>query len=347
MTMNLSMDLQVSIITPSFNRADVIRETADSIFAQSYPNWEWMIVDDGSTDDSWEVLEEFAREDSRVRILKRDRGPKGACACRNIGVAKSSGELLIFLDSDDVLAPFCLEQRVNAINRVPDAGFVIVPMLLFKKSPYDLNLLWNIDKDTDEISRLLTGDAICQGTGTIWRRSHFERIGMWREDLKLWQDVELHLRAFFQHVPFVKRMDMRPDVFIRISDVSLSRTGYNSLPKIRSRCDVFCYTLEQMAEQNKLHQYRESVAYMGAHIILSAIRGGFYRDATEMICMSVRYDLFPPLTLGNFRRYFSFRKRKMNKIPLLGRWLENRTRKQFPVAESTLGKVSLKKNDSV
>lgn len=341
------MNSVVSIITPSFNRADIIHETAESIFKQTYPHWEWMIVDDGSTDNSWEVLEALARQDSRVKIHKREREPKGACACRNIAIEKSTGEYLIFLDSDDLLAPFCLGQRVKAISEAPEAGFVIVPMLLFKKTSDDLGLLWNIDKEKDEISRLLIGDAICQGTGTIWKKEFFREIGLWREDLKLWQDVELHLRAFFQHVPFVKRMDLEPDVFIRISDVSLSRTGYNSLPKLKSRFDVFRYTLEQMADQRKLDQYLESVRYMGGHIILSAIRGGFFEEARSMITFTKQYDLFSSPGLKKIDQYFHFRRKRINKFPLVGRWMENKVRKMFPVAETTLGKIHWKQNVNV
>jgi glycosyltransferase involved in cell wall biosynthesis len=60
-----------------------------------------MIVDDGSTDDSWEVLTAIARTDDRIRLLRRERGPKGACTCRNIGVTESRGSHLLFLDTDD------------------------------------------------------------------------------------------------------------------------------------------------------------------------------------------------------------------------------------------------------
>ena len=102
------MNLKVSIITPSFNRAYILHETAESIFRQTNPNWEWVIVDDGSTDDSWEVINKYAAEDSRVKVFKRDREPKGACTCRNIAVSKATGEFLIFLDTDDLLASFCI-----------------------------------------------------------------------------------------------------------------------------------------------------------------------------------------------------------------------------------------------
>ena len=68
----------------------------------------------------------------------------------------------------------------------------------------------------------------------MWKKESFIKAGMWSEHLLLWQDIELHLRALLQHVMYVKRFDLQPDVFIRISDVSISRTGYQSLPKFLS-----------------------------------------------------------------------------------------------------------------
>ena len=157
----------VSLITPSFNRAEIIQETADSIFNQTYPHWEWIIVDDGSADDSWQKLESYAAKDNRVKIFKRIRQPKGANACRNIAIENCTGQYLVFLDTDDLRASFGLEQRVNALLKDTEADFIYFPTLLFKHKPNDLKLLWNIDKDEDEINRLLTGDPICQGTGNI------------------------------------------------------------------------------------------------------------------------------------------------------------------------------------
>ena len=185
----------VSIITPSFNRANIIHETAESIFRQTNTNWEWVIVDDGSTDESWEVINKYAAEDSRVKVFKRDREPKGACTCRNIAVSKSTCEFLIFLDTDDLLASFCIEQRLEAFRSNPTMDFIIFPMLMFKQEPDDLKLLWNVDSKENDVERILIGDSICQGTGTIWRKTSFVKIGLWDERLNLWQDIQLHLKS--------------------------------------------------------------------------------------------------------------------------------------------------------
>src|SRR5690554_5694001 len=103
--------MKISIIIPVFNRQKLIKETLDSVLAQIYENWECIVVDDGSTDETWEVLEQYAKKDARIKIHKRHRDPKGAPTCRNIGMELSEGEYLIFLDSDDLLAKWALQHR--------------------------------------------------------------------------------------------------------------------------------------------------------------------------------------------------------------------------------------------
>lgn len=107
----------VSIITPNYNRAHLIGETIKSIKSQTYQNWELIIVDDGSSDNTFKVLEEFL-DDNRIRYVDRplDRLP-GGNAARNYGYEISKGEFVKWLDSDDLLAPHSLEKQVNLMQQ--------------------------------------------------------------------------------------------------------------------------------------------------------------------------------------------------------------------------------------
>lgn len=94
----------VSIIIPTYNRAHLIGETLDSILAQTYENWECIIVDDGSKDNTDEVVNDYINRDDRFIYFKRpESNVKGANACRNIGLEKCVGEFVIFFDSDDLM----------------------------------------------------------------------------------------------------------------------------------------------------------------------------------------------------------------------------------------------------
>ncbi|ADY52872.1 glycosyl transferase family 2 [Pseudopedobacter saltans DSM 12145] len=94
--------LQVSIIIPCYNSEKYVTETLDSVIEQTYEIWECIIVDDHSTDNTWRILEDYQyKYPDKIFLYKNPR--KGACAARNIGMEKSKGEYLKFLDSDDIL----------------------------------------------------------------------------------------------------------------------------------------------------------------------------------------------------------------------------------------------------
>jgi glycosyltransferase involved in cell wall biosynthesis len=308
---------KVSIITPSFNRAYIIGETAESIFKQTYSNWEWVIVDDGSTDNSWDLIQQYARNDDRVKVYQRDREPKGACVCRNIAVEKCTGDYLIFLDTDDLLAPFCLEQRVSALEEKRDCDFVIFPMLIFKKNTDDLNILWNIETAEDDLSRILKGDPICQGTGTLWKKTSFQKIGMWKEDLMLWQDIELHIRSLLWPVKFAKKMDLIPDVYLRVSDDSLSRVGYFSKSKMLSRISVYTDTCKRLIELNLLGKYKEGIRIMGLDVIKSAINSKLYSAAKSVIALCESNKIFTCAEIRLLRNLLIANKIKLYYLPFL------------------------------
>ena len=94
----------VSIIIPTFNRSQLICETLDSVLAQTYENWECIIVDDGSTDDTKTVVSEYVKKDSRFQFHHRPiNRPKGGNAARNFGYENSKGEYINWIDDDDIM----------------------------------------------------------------------------------------------------------------------------------------------------------------------------------------------------------------------------------------------------
>ncbi len=95
-----------SIVVPTFNRLKVLERSVGSVINQSYSNWELIIVDDGSTDDTVEKAAIFEKEDSRIQFFQRPNSlTKGANTCRNLGINKAKGDYIAFLDSDDFWQP--------------------------------------------------------------------------------------------------------------------------------------------------------------------------------------------------------------------------------------------------
>lgn len=107
------MDL-VSIVIPVFNRENVLRETLDSVSSQTYKNWECLIIDDGSDDNSLGIMEFYSNNDNRFIIHKRPSyKKKGASSCRNIGLENAKGKFIQFLDSDDIISSNKIENQVK------------------------------------------------------------------------------------------------------------------------------------------------------------------------------------------------------------------------------------------
>lgn len=107
----------ISIIIPTYNRAHLIGETLDSVLVQTYQNWECVVVDDGSTDNTDEVMAAYMAKDARFQYHHRPpEKTKGANACRNAGLDLAAGEYIVFFDSDDLMTPDHLKVKISAIQ---------------------------------------------------------------------------------------------------------------------------------------------------------------------------------------------------------------------------------------
>ncbi len=109
---------EVSIIMPTFNRANLISESLNSILAQTFVNWECIIVDDGSTDNTKEILQPYLEKDVRFNYVERSSNySKGPSGCRNMGIDLSKGIYLIYFDSDDIIHPENLQTCFDVISK--------------------------------------------------------------------------------------------------------------------------------------------------------------------------------------------------------------------------------------
>lgn len=106
----------VSIIIPSFNRAQLIGETLNSVLEQTYKNWECIIIDDNSTDETVKVIHSFQEKDNRFKLIIKPKVHKqGASISKNLGLKLAAGEYIQFLDSDDILNENKLEEQINLL----------------------------------------------------------------------------------------------------------------------------------------------------------------------------------------------------------------------------------------
>ena len=104
----------ISIIIPVYNAEKYLRQCLDSVLAQTYTNWECLLVDDGSKDSSGTICDEYASKDSRFKVFHKENG--GVSSARNVGIDNMTGEFVSFIDADDLLYPSSLAELIVGIK---------------------------------------------------------------------------------------------------------------------------------------------------------------------------------------------------------------------------------------
>lgn len=212
------MSSLVSIVVPVYNRERFLTECVQSVINQNHKNWELLLIDDGSTDNSLKLAQSFAQEDTRIKSIQRNRQLKGAPTCRNIGLENTKGDYVIFLDSDDLMAPYCLEQRLAKVLELPNNDFWVFPMLIFKNSIDDTRRLTNYATQEADLYRFLRSDIVWTISCPIWKKSALLKLGGFDESFPNCQDHDLHLRAILEGLKYKKFLDQKPDTFYRKHD---------------------------------------------------------------------------------------------------------------------------------
>jgi len=206
----------VSIVIPHFERVTLLRETLQSIESQSCASWEVHIVDDGSSATTWAAVQSLT-DGKRIHATQRQGRAKGPSSCRNIGAEHAQADWLMFIDSDDLMAPWCLEQRLKIAT--DDKDFHVFPIGLFKECMGDQADLWNaLHADRSDIHRFLSSDPPWQTSSPLWRRQAFLDLGGFNEKIFYGDDSDLHTRALLANLSYAKHAEALLDVFIRRSD---------------------------------------------------------------------------------------------------------------------------------
>jgi len=206
----------VSIVISTFNKAEYLSDTICSVINQTYNNWQLIIVDDFSTDDSVCLINSFLIKEPRIKLYVNTRN-EGANYSRNFGIEHSDGEYIIFLDADDLLVDSCLFERVALMNRNPSCDFIVFTMGVFNKKIGDNLSLWLPNKKkalTDFLQHTLPWGIV----QPIWRRRFLYELGGFDLRFKRMQDVELHTRSLLKENVNFEVVIASPDCFYRIDE---------------------------------------------------------------------------------------------------------------------------------
>ncbi|NMD01005.1 MAG: glycosyltransferase family 2 protein [Bacteroidales bacterium] len=137
---------EISVIIPFYNASDFIDETIQSVLNQTFQNWEIILVNDGSTDNSADISKKYLSE----RIFLYEQKNMGVSMARNVGLKKAKGKYVVFLDADDILSNSFLEKRYDFLETNPQYGFCCSNIIMFKD--HQDNIIWNHKGIFDNIS---------------------------------------------------------------------------------------------------------------------------------------------------------------------------------------------------
>ena len=181
---------RVSIIVPVFNRAQTVGRAVASVMAQTFGDWELIIVDDGSDDDLAALA---AFPDARLRVLRHERN-RGAAAARNTGIGAARAPLVAFLDSDDEWLPAKLARQVDAMERAgPRLGALCTGFRLRRtRTGHSEDRYPRAARGWP--AQLLDGCFVSPGTTLLARRECFDRVGLLDESLARFEDWDWLLR---------------------------------------------------------------------------------------------------------------------------------------------------------
>lgn len=215
----------VSVIVPTYNRAYCLEQTLDSVLAQTYSNFEIVVIDDGSTDDTYKLFEGRYAGDSRIKYFPQANG--GLPAARNAGIRRATGKYIAFCDSDDIWLPHKLAVQVACLEKFPEVGLVWTDLSavdpdgrelhkrytrigyetwklfsmeqLFSKSAKlsSLDPALSVDGDVyvgDVFTAMVVG-AIINIPTVIVSRERVEAVGLFDETMKVGEDYDFDLRV--------------------------------------------------------------------------------------------------------------------------------------------------------
>ena len=177
----------VSIVLPTYNGSRYLRESIESCIAQTYARWELIIVDDKSTDSTPTIAEEYARRDTRIRVIRHKVNRKLPGAL-NTGFRATKGDLLTWTSDDNAYEPEALEVMIGHLTAHADVDFVNCDVKLIDEHGNFLKLR-NLQPPAHP------HDVACLGACFLYRRHVYEALGDYAEDMFLAEDFEYWLRA--------------------------------------------------------------------------------------------------------------------------------------------------------
>ncbi|MEJ2594731.1 MAG: glycosyltransferase family 2 protein [bacterium] len=294
-------DPLVSIIIPTYNRADLIRETLDTVRKQSYKHWECIVVDDGSSDGTKDVLNKFVQEDNRFKyVLRPDNHLPGGNGARNHGFDISQGELIQWFDSDDLMYEHFLSAKVEQFQKYPDCQSIISRFTFFEKNKVTEKQYHFWNRYPNLYENTITVKIPVWTPCIIFKKSFLLETGeRLDETLKRLQEYEFFTRIFVRHPHETKLLDkslcmVRKHAQTKTSDFNDRQTFemYESFYEANHRI------VSVLLEQSKMTSNLEDYFYKDHKRYITISQGLGYHE------LSVKFKALAETYLKSNKSYF-------------------------------------------
>lgn len=281
---------QVTVVIPTFNCAAYLPQAVESVLLQSFADFEIIVVDDGSVDNTREVMERYA-SDSRIHYVFQENS--GLPAARNTGVRHARGEFIAALDADDLLAANALQAMYNAL-RASGASWCIIDVLKFWENFREVQRT-ELPAGGDWLHAMFRDDFI--------RRAMFlevaalKRVGLWDAEMKMREDWDLNIRLIEAREPYIYLAEplyqyrKRPD---SITTGNPDRLFHYTEQVLRKHARRYADAGDQVAAR----LYAENLWDLGRQHLY---RRRDPRSALRCMCESFRYDFKPSRLLHAVR----------------------------------------------
>jgi len=212
----------VTVFTPNYNKSKYLPETIESVLHQTYENFEYIIIDDCSTDDSWDIISDYASKDKRIKAYRNDENLK-IVKTRNKGFQFSSKETKYYaiLDSDDVSTPERLKQQVKFLEENPRYGLIGSDIIVIDEESKEIGYRKYASSDLD-IRKVITRLNPIAQSSVLLRKQAIQEVGFYDEKWNVCQDYDYWLRI---GIDWKLKNFNRPLIKYRLSKTQVKTTN--------------------------------------------------------------------------------------------------------------------------
>ena len=260
-------NIKVSVIIPCYNYGDYVHDAINSILAQNYDNWELIVVNDGSTDNTEEVAMQYVQADSRIRYHYQPN--KGLSAARNTGLALTKGEYIQLLDADDCLAPEKLRLQVELLDKNPDIDLVYSDAYTFQHGQSVLDVknfklfLFSVTPVSGQgvpVLLHMAADNMFLPGAPLYRRSMEKVVKGFKEDLYPIEDWHYWYRGLLQNRNYYHDKRQEAALYSRHHGNNMSTNRYKMWRnRVSGRKDMLPIIEAQMRSQGKAGELLQPV----------------------------------------------------------------------------------------